>query len=71
MKVQTTRVNSMKEEGKSETVERFLGIAVQRWSEEEVEAIRAAIEKTAEAVWEVQKFKIEPFEEPWRPPKEG
>lgn len=61
----------MKGEGKKEIVESFLGVAVQRWGEEEVEAIRAAIEKTAEAVWEVQKFKIDPFDEPWRPPKEG
>ncbi len=64
-------MNLMKGEGKSETVERFLSVAVQRWGEDEVEAIRVAIEKTAEAVREVQKFKIDPFDEPWRPPKEG
>ena len=47
--------------GKTATLNRFLAVASDQWN---IEGIRLAIERTAEAVWQVEQFALAPEEEP-------
>lgn len=47
--------------GKTATLNRFLAVASDLWN---IEEIRPAIERTAEAVWQVEQFDVAPAEEP-------
>lgn len=53
--------------GKREYVDRFLEKVREEWGAEEVERLMSALVRTAEAIWAVEAFALEPGEEPWRP----
>jgi hypothetical protein len=53
--------------GKDEYVNGFLEAARERWGNEEVQRIRSALERTAEAAWLVDAFGLGPEDEPSRP----
>ena len=55
--------------GKGELVRRFLEEARERWGEEEARLLRPALERAAEAVWEVEGFEPGVEEEPYNPPR--
>ena len=58
------------ERGK-DSVEGLLAIASQRWGEEEARVLRPALERTVEAIRDVEGFELDPGDEPWRPPREA
>jgi hypothetical protein len=60
----------MKLEREKDTVERLLLVASQRWGEEEARVLRPALERTTEAIRDVECFELDPGDEPWRPPRE-
>ena len=45
-------------------------VASQRWGEEEARILRPALERTAEAIRDIEVFELDPDDEPWRPPGE-
>jgi hypothetical protein len=50
---------------KNDIMKSFMKEAVQKYGENEANLLRIDIENTAEAVWKLQNFKLEPSEEPW------
>jgi hypothetical protein len=58
------------ERGK-DLVDGLLVIASQKWGEEEARVLRSALERTAEAIRDVEGFELDPGDEPWRPPKKA
>ena len=54
--------------GKGEYVDRLMAKAREEWGADEVERLRSALVRTAEAIWAVEAFALEPGEGPWRPP---
>ena len=54
--------------GKREYVDRFMAKFREEWGADEVERLMSALVRTAEAIWAVKAFALEPGEEPWRPP---
>ena len=42
--------------------------AIKRWSEETAQELKSDIERISEAIWQVERFKLEPEDEPSRPP---
>ena len=57
-------------ERKKDTVKVLLLAASQRWGEEEVRVLRPALERTAEAIRDVEGFELDPGDEPWWPSRE-
>lgn len=57
-------------EREKDSVEGLLLVASQRWGEEEARILRPALERTAEAIRDVECFELDPENEPWRPPRE-
>jgi hypothetical protein len=53
------------------SVEGLLVIASKRWGEEEATVLRSALERTAEAIMDVEDFELDPSDEPWRPPRKA
>lgn len=49
---------------KNALVDRIMDDAVERWGEDEVESIRSALETIADAIWELERFRLEPEDEP-------
>lgn len=45
-------------------IDQILKLAVETWGREEVEELRSALERTANAIWMVEGLKLEPEEEP-------
>lgn len=54
----------MDEASKKEFVKHLLDAALEKWGEKEVASIRSALERTAEAIWEVEGFELELEDEP-------
>ena len=54
-------------ERENDSVEGLLLVASQRWGEEEVKILRPALERTAEAIKDVERFELNPDNEPLRP----
>ena len=54
--------------GKDEQIDRFMKMAHERWGDEEYEQLKPALEKTAEAIHEVEEYNLEPDDEPTRSP---
>ena len=54
-----------------ERVEKLLDIARERWGEEEARLLKPALERVAEAIYEVEGFELNPDEEPWKPSREA
>ncbi len=52
------------DEGREERVKQFIALASGRWGREEAEAMRQTLERTAEAVWEVDRFSLDPMDPP-------
>jgi len=48
-------------------IDHLMKMAVERWGANEVEQLRSALERTANAVWMVESFKLELDEEPAHP----
>ncbi len=48
-------------------IEHLVKRAVERWGQEEVDQLRSALERIADAIWLVDGFKMEPNEEPAKP----
>ena len=38
--------------------------AIKRWSEETAQELKSDIERISEAIWQVERFKLEPEDEP-------
>lgn len=53
---------------KEEIFVRLLGEANKRWGKEVAQEMKSDIERASEAIWQVEKFKLEPEIEPSRPP---
>ena len=53
---------------KEEHIDRFMKTAHERWGDEEYELLKPALEKTVEAIYEVEEFNLEPDDEPIRSP---
>ena len=54
--------------GKEETFVRLFEEAIRRWGEETAQELKSDIERAGEAIWQVERFKLEPEDEPSRPP---
>jgi hypothetical protein len=61
----------MKRERDEDLVEAFFAIASHRWGEEEAIVLRSALERTAEAISDVERSELDPSDEPWRPPRKA
>ncbi|MFQ6075075.1 MAG: hypothetical protein ACE5Z5_02915 [Candidatus Bathyarchaeia archaeon] len=57
----------VRELGKDEILNRLLEAAAEKWDRAEVEKMRPAFERAAEAVWRVEVFQLKPEEEPAYP----
>ena len=55
---------------KAAFVESLLNMASERWGREEVERLRPSLEMVAEAIWTLEGFRLETFEEPEGPARE-
>jgi hypothetical protein len=53
---------------KEEIFIRLFEEATRRWGEEAAQELRSDIERAGEAIWQVESFKLEPEDEPSRPP---
>ena len=42
--------------------------AIRRWGEEAIQELKSDIERAGEAIWQVERFKLEPEDEPSIPP---
>jgi hypothetical protein len=51
--------------------EKLLDVARERWDEEEARLLKPALERVAEAIYEVEGFELNPDEEPWKPSREA
>jgi hypothetical protein len=51
--------------------EKLLDVARERWGEEEARLLKPALERVAEAIYEVEGFELNPDEEPWKPSREA
>lgn len=45
-------------------VEHLVKMASERWGREEVEKLKSAIERIADAIWTLEVFQLEPSDEP-------
>ena len=61
----------MAPEREKDTVESLILVASQRWGEEETRVLRPALERTVEAIRDVEGFELDPGDEPWRPPRKA
>ena len=53
---------------KEEIFVRLFEEAKKRWGNEVAQKLKSDIERASEAIWQVEKFKLEPENEPSRPP---
>lgn len=52
-------------------IEELLDAARERWGEEEARLLKPALERVAEAIYEVEGLELDPDEEPWKPSREA
>lgn len=53
--------------GKDKILNQLIEAANKTWNRKEVEKMRTAFERMAEAIWKVEEFQLEPEEEPAYP----
>ena len=53
---------------KKEIFIRLFEEAIRRWGEEAAQELKSDIEGAGDAIWQVESFKLEPEDEPSRPP---